>query len=1285
MKKAVGADGVYILVVEGFEAKAGEEYKFKLRANKSWDGYQLPAGQKNFTWTPEADGIYTLTFTANINENTLELEATKTSINTVAELNALADKKAFKFYGNAIVVAKMAKGNANYVYITDETGSSLIYDADGKSTANIAVGNVLTAPWAGTVSIYNGLFEAKPTEVLGSTSTVEVKYPEVTADDVKAENMNQVVLIKGLTIANVDGSNIKFTIGNSAIVGYNKFGIELPAEYADKTFDVVGAISVYDKTVQFQPITITEVQEPQPAGDTWTVAGSSESLFGIAWDPANKANDMTLTEGLYTWEKTEVTLAAGIVQFKVAKNHDWDEAYPENNYMLNIPADGVYGIKITFNAETKEVKAETTGGPELNTYTASFTTDRGWENVYAYAYYYTPADEAAGTQEHTYAPVEWPGTPMTFNAETGKFEVTIKSLEKPNFIVFNNGLAGEAEQKTPDWEFVDGKAYEYNKPVEKEYTVQFVNAAGWEAVNAFAWNGETKILNVWPGTPMTPINTQKEINGKNYPVYELKFKSAIAPEFIIFNAGEGKAQTEDLEFTDGMQYVELAINGDVVAKVAKGVELNDADNMKLYNGMNKITEQGTVKISAGDQINIRVIATGDDAKVYLKSNDGTALVTEEYSLVGKDVPCIVSIPVTGALYEQLKDREHKVRLNGQNVTIDVLAVEENVYPQPAPEENTVSVWIAEEETVTAKDETVEIPAVSFQVVDVQKEEIVKIKASDAVAPSRGLGGAVTALAASDISILKKGSTTDLLVADDQIRVSEDKSGYEFTVKDDETATELKTNGFDIKNKTEKPLVIKAIEVEEIVPVVINSMAIVGDFLGLEPTTEDPNPNWNPANGWALEKDAENAAIWKKTFENVVVEGKKYEYKATANGNWTDYVLPAGDNANFIFGTEEYPAGKYNLTFTVNTDENTLTLEAVKAVDPEPVFPDGAIVYNFAAASAAAENPANKNGSAANGQGFYVWQSAEAADRLGQDFKGYEWAEGSVLPNECHVWRRSDRINNSVADGGLKCPNDREMAVDGLAAGDKVIIVYDATGAAEGSKEMVWAIGDGSGDESLTGPRATATIGGVDAVIGETAIASGAEITVTSVTPAANGTGYIAFKVKKGMIIKQIAIVKAPAAPNYYLVGKVGNMTEWAPKAENKLTLNTEAAPGVVEYMITLDLATTDMFKIARSDDGTTIVAGGWYPDGMENSYGEHGEITETANYTVYFRPNADGNAGWFYNVIYVVKNGPATGINNIDNDGVAGEKDVYYNLQGVRVANPGKGVYIKNGKKVLVK
>ena len=66
---------------------------------------------------------------------------------------------------------------------------------------------------------------------------------------------------------------------------------------------------------------------------------------------------------------------------------------------------------------------------------------------------------------------------------------------------------------------------------------------------------------------------------------------------------------------------------------------------------------------------------------------------------------------------------------------------------------------------------------------------------------------------------------------------------------------------------------------------------------------------------------------------MAVEGIKYEYKATANGNWDDYVLPSGDNANFIFGTDEYPAGTYNLTFTADTENHTLTLDVQKKGEP----------------------------------------------------------------------------------------------------------------------------------------------------------------------------------------------------------------------------------------------------------------------------------------------------------------------------------------------------------------
>ena len=195
----------------------------------------------------------------------------------------------------------------------------------------------------------------------------------------------------------------------------------------------------------------------------------------------------------------------------------------------------------------------------------------------------------------------------------------------------------------------------------------------------------------------------------------------------------------------------------------------------------------------------------------------------------------------------------------------------------------------------------------------------------------------------------------------------------------------------------------------------------------------------------------------------------------------------------------------------------------KAVAPV-VFPEGAVVYDFEAAAAAGENPANKNGSAANGQAFYGWEKADKTDSKRQDYKGYEWAEGSVLPEICHVWRRSDRINGNVTEGGLKCPSDKEMAVDGLQADSKVIIVYDATAANDDSKNIIWAIGDGTSEGGPGAPRATATIDGVQAVTGETIIPSGAEIVINTVIPAENGSGYIVFQVKKNMIIKQIAIV-----------------------------------------------------------------------------------------------------------------------------------------------------------------
>ena len=94
---------------------------------------------------------------------------------------------------------------------------------------------------------------------------------------------------------------------------------------------------------------------------TWTVAGEPAALFGTTWAPSLTANDMTSTDGVtYTWTKEYATLNEGTIEFKVAKNHAWAEAYPASNYKLAISQNGIYNVTITFNSTTKAVEANAT-------------------------------------------------------------------------------------------------------------------------------------------------------------------------------------------------------------------------------------------------------------------------------------------------------------------------------------------------------------------------------------------------------------------------------------------------------------------------------------------------------------------------------------------------------------------------------------------------------------------------------------------------------------------------------------------------------------------------------------------------------------------------------------------------------------------------------------------------------------------------------------------------------------------------------------------------------------
>ena len=84
---------------------------------------------------------------------------------------------------------------------------------------------------------------------------------------------------------------------------------------------------------------------------TYTIVGSSAALFGNTWDPSCTANDMTKDGATYTLTKTNITLAVGNVEYKVAREHAWGAGeYPSSgNKSFSITEAGVYDVTFTYD------------------------------------------------------------------------------------------------------------------------------------------------------------------------------------------------------------------------------------------------------------------------------------------------------------------------------------------------------------------------------------------------------------------------------------------------------------------------------------------------------------------------------------------------------------------------------------------------------------------------------------------------------------------------------------------------------------------------------------------------------------------------------------------------------------------------------------------------------------------------------------------------------------------------------------------------------------------------
>ena len=330
---------------------------------------------ETYTLLADADKLYlgrngnTATFVTLL---TVTRAAEDGAIATIAALTALEDKATFTYSGKATVVAMPKK---QYVYVQDETGSTLIYDKDGSKTADLAVGKQIAAPWTGAVSIFNGLFELVPDAALAVTAdeAVTPTIPEVTIADITEANVNKVVKLTNVTVIGVNGNDFVIKNGELSVAGYDQFGVK-GADFANGMVcsEMIGAIGKFKDAIQFQPLSYTvgtaapeaaDVEISPEAGADISAALSAASVAPV------KNITINLAAGNYTISKS-IPAAANVIingngatidasalsgAFILMSKTPAVEANVKGSYLIDIIVDNVTinGVKSRFFYDNK--------------------------------------------------------------------------------------------------------------------------------------------------------------------------------------------------------------------------------------------------------------------------------------------------------------------------------------------------------------------------------------------------------------------------------------------------------------------------------------------------------------------------------------------------------------------------------------------------------------------------------------------------------------------------------------------------------------------------------------------------------------------------------------------------------------------------------------------------------------------------------------------------------------------------------------------------------------------
>jgi hypothetical protein len=179
-------------------------------------------------------------------------------VNSIAEFKEL-EVGAIATFNNPVTVVDVYATDKYYNYfVADETGGMTIY---GKKELmpEYKANDLIPAGFKGSFAMYNDKNPQleNPEGFVEATETGTYEPEEITIEEISEDMSGNIVLIKGVTIADISGKNFTLTDETATMAGYNRMSKELTA--ADNVA-VVGIVNVNKYsgtyTTQIYPVSL---------------------------------------------------------------------------------------------------------------------------------------------------------------------------------------------------------------------------------------------------------------------------------------------------------------------------------------------------------------------------------------------------------------------------------------------------------------------------------------------------------------------------------------------------------------------------------------------------------------------------------------------------------------------------------------------------------------------------------------------------------------------------------------------------------------------------------------------------------------------------------------------------------------------------------------------------------------------------------------------------------------------------------------------------------------------